>query len=172
MFREPVAFVGYPTTKENGSFLSHDGSILAINAKSKNKDGAWQFIRQQLTKDAQESNSGRGGGFPVMKSALEKQFEEAMTEEYYEDEEGNKKRSEKTTWGYEDFTVRIYAAKDYEVEAIRNLIENTDTLYQYDQKMMEIITEEANAFFEGQKSAKEVADIIQNRVQIYVNENR
>ena len=172
MFREPVAFVGYPTTKENGSFLSHDGSILAINAKSKNKDGAWQFIRQQLTKDAQESNSGRGGGFPVMKSALEKQFEEAMTEEYYEDEEGNKKRSEKTTWGYEDFTVRIYAAKDYEVEAIRNLIENTDTLYQYDQKMMEIITEEANAFFEGQKSAKEVADIIQNRIQVYVNENR
>ena len=58
------------------------------------------------------------------------------------------------------------------MEAIRNLIENTDTLYQYDQKMMEIITEEANAFFEGQKSAKEVADIIQNRIQVYVNENR
>ncbi len=172
MFREPITFVGYPTTKDNGSFLSHDGSILAMNAKSKNKDGVWQFIRQHLTKEAQESDTGRGGGFPVMESALEKQFEKAMKEEYYEDVDGSKKRSEKTTWGYDDFSVKIYAAKDYEIETIRNLIEGTDTLYQYDQKMMDIISEEANAYFEGQKNAKEVADIIQNRIQVYVNENR
>ncbi|HBA69772.1 MAG TPA: hypothetical protein DCZ40_10520, partial [Lachnospiraceae bacterium] len=173
MFGEPIAFCGYPTTKENGSFLSHDGSILGINARSKNKDGAWQFIRRQLTKEAQESNAGRGGfGFPVMKSALEKQFEEDMKEEYYEDVDGTKKRTEKTSWGYDDFSVRIFAAKDYEVETIRNLINSTDTRYQYDEKMMSIITEEANAFFEGQKTAKEVADIIQNRIQVYVNENR
>ncbi len=107
-----------------------------------------------------------------MKSALEKQFEAAMKEEYYEDVDGSKKRSEKTTWGYDDFSVKIYAAKDYEVETIRNLIESTDTLYQYDQKMMEIIAEEAEAYFAGQKNAKEVADIIQNRIQVYVNENR
>lgn len=173
MFGEPMAFIGYPTTKDNGSFLSHDGSIMAINAKSPYKDGAWQFIRQQLTKEAQEGNSSRGGfGFPVMKSALEKQLEEDMTEEYYEDMDGNKVRSEKTTWGYDNFSVKIYAAKDYEVEAVRSLIESVDTMYQYDEKMMGIITEEANAFFEGQKSAKEVADIIQNRIQVYVNENR
>ncbi len=173
MFGEPMAFIGYPTTKDNGSFISHDGSIMAINAKSNYKDGAWKFIRQQLTKDAQENNSSRGGfGFPVMKSALDKQFEEDMKEEYYEDADGNKVRSEKTTWGYDNFSVRIFAAKDYEVEAVRSLIESTDTMYQYDEKMMEIITEEANAFFEGQKSAKEVADIIQNRIQVYVNENR
>ncbi|GFH93105.1 hypothetical protein IMSAGC002_04380 [Lachnospiraceae bacterium] len=173
MFGEPMAFIGYPTTKENGSFISHDGSIMAINAKSQYKDGAWKFIRQQLTKEAQESNTDRGGfGFPVMKSALDKQFEEDMTEDYYEDENGNKVRSEKTTWGYDNFSVKIFAAKDYEVEAVRSLIESTDTMYQYDEKMMGIITEEANAFFEGQKSAKEVADIIQNRIQVYVNENR
>ena len=108
----------------------------------------------------------------MMKSALDKQFEEDMTEDYYEDENGNKVRSEKTTWGYDNFSVKIFAAKDYEVEAVRSLIESTDTMYQYDEKMMGIITEEANAFFEGQKSAKEVADIIQNRIQVYVNENR
>lgn len=172
MFREPTTFVGYPTTKDNGSFVTNDGALLAINAKSKNKDGAWQFIRQQWTKEKQEDGSERGGGFPVMKSALEKQFEAAMKEEYYEDVDGSKKRSEKTTWGYDDFSVKIYAAKDYEVETIRNLIESTDTLYQYDQKMIEIIAEEAETYFAGQKNAKEVADIIQNRIQVYVNENR
>lgn len=35
-----------------------------------------------------------------------------------------------------------------------------------------IITEEAAPYFAGQKNVNEVADIIQNRVQIYVNENR
>lgn len=173
MFGEPIAFCGYPTSGDNGSFLSNAGCIMAINAKSPNKEGAWQFIRSRLTKEGQESASGRGDfGFPVMKSALEKQFEKDMTEEYYEDVDGSKKRSEKTTWGYDNFSVRIYAAKDYEVETIRKLIENTDTMYQYDEKIMEIITEEADAYFEGQKSAKETADIIQNRIQVYVNENR
>ena len=36
----------------------------------------------------------------------------------------------------------------------------------------DIITEEAAAYFAGQKSAKEVAEIIQNRVQNYLDENR
>ena len=35
-----------------------------------------------------------------------------------------------------------------------------------------IITEEAEAFFKGQKSVADVANVIQSRVQVYVNENR
>ena len=45
-------------------------------------------------------------------------------------------------------------------------------VYSYDQELMNIISEESAAFFSGQKSAKDVAAIIQSRVQIYVNENR
>lgn len=173
MFGEPITFCGYPTNSDNGSFISNASSTMGINAKSPNKDGAWQFIRRSLTEEAQEGSSWGGDyGFPVMKSALDKKFEEDMTEEYYEDVDGTKKRSEKTSWGYDNFSVRIFAAKDYEVETIRELIASTDKMYQYDEKMMEIITEEANAYFEGQKTAKETADIIQNRIQVYVNENR
>jgi len=35
---------------------------------------------------------------------------------------------------------------------------------------MDIISEETQAFFSGQKSAQETADIVQNRVNIYINE--
>ena len=35
-----------------------------------------------------------------------------------------------------------------------------------------MITEEAEAFFKGQKTAKEVADIIQSRISMYVKENK
>ncbi|NLL77940.1 MAG: extracellular solute-binding protein [Clostridiales bacterium] len=173
MFGEPMAFVGYPTDKENGSFITGMGGTLGMSVKSKNKEGVWQFIRTGLSKEYQEKENRNGGnGFPIMKSALEKQFEEAMTEDYYEDADGNKVRQAKTSWGYDDFSIEIYAATKEQVEAVRSLIESVDSLYQYDRQISTIIDEEAAAFFEGQKTAKDVADIIQSRVQIYVNENR
>ena len=39
-------------------------------------------------------------------------------------------------------------------------------------EILNIILEDAEPYFEGQKSVDEVAGIIQNRVGIYINENR
>ena len=41
-----------------------------------------------------------------------------------------------------------------------------------DEEIMSMIEEEVEPFFAGKKSAKDVANIIQGRVKIYVNENR
>ena len=38
--------------------------------------------------------------------------------------------------------------------------------------VVKIIGEEAPAYYSGQKPLEDVAKIIQNRVQLYVNENR
>jgi hypothetical protein len=40
----------------------------------------------------------------------------------------------------------------------------------YDSDIMNIITEEASAYFAGDKSAEEVTKLIQNRVSIYLGE--
>lgn len=173
MFGEPITFAGFPTNKEVGSFVSTSGNFVGMSSKSKYKEGAWQFIRMSLTKEAQEDTGKAGSwGLPIMKSALEAEFKEDMTEEYYEDGDGNKVKQSKTSWGYDDFKMEIYAATEEQVAAVRELIESVDTLYQYNEQINNIITEETAAFFEGQKKAKEVVDIVQNRVQIYVNENR
>ena len=39
-------------------------------------------------------------------------------------------------------------------------------------EIMNIINEEAEAFYKGQKSVDEVASIIQSRVKIYIGENK
>ena len=44
--------------------------------------------------------------------------------------------------------------------------------YKTDEALFDIIQEEAAAYFTGQKSAQDVASIIQSRAQLYVNENR
>ena len=96
-----------------------------------------------------------------------------MTQEFYEDENGNQIEQTKTTWGYDDFQMEIYAATKEEVEAVRELLMSAQKLSgSVNEQMVNIITEETEAFFSGQKSAADTAAVIQNRIQIYVNENR
>jgi hypothetical protein len=51
-------------------------------------------------------------------------------------------------------------------------VESVDTPYYSDDDVLNIINEELGSFYTGQKSAKDTAAIIQNRVQLYVEENR
>lgn len=53
-FGEPYTFVGFPTGDGNGHFYSNGfNGCMAIPKASKNKDGAWEFIRSQLVESAQ-----------------------------------------------------------------------------------------------------------------------
>ena len=45
-------------------------------------------------------------------------------------------------------------------------------VYRTDSSLMDIVNEEAGAFFAGQKQASEVSALIQSRVQIYISESR
>ena len=113
-------------------------------------------------------------GFPIMRSALEKQFEEDMQAEYYEDVDGTKKEKPKATWtsGMSgEITVDVYAATQEQVDRVRQMIDAAG-VDQIDSQMLEIIMEEAQSYFDGQKSAEDVAALIQNRMQVYVNEKR
>jgi ABC-type glycerol-3-phosphate transport system substrate-binding protein len=170
MYGEPVTCIGYPTNSGTGSSISTGDVLLAMSSKSKYKDGAWEFIRKFLTSDYQ--NGSDMWSFPIMKSALDAKFKEAMTPEYYEDENGKQVEQVKGSWGYEDFNVDIYAAKQEDIDELNKVITSVDSSFEYNTEMYSIITEETAPFFAGQKTAKEVADIIQSRIQIYVNENR
>ena len=58
------------------------------------------------------------------------------------------------------------------VARVDAFLESLTQCYQYDSAMMNIILEEASAYFSGQKSAEEIANLIQSRVSIYVAESR
>ncbi len=80
-----------------------------------------------------------------------------------------------TASGFDDLTPLDYwnrAVTQEEVDQMMALIQSADTLYQYDREVMNIVQEEAKNFFEGTKSAAEIADIIQNRVSTYLSESR
>ena len=173
IFGKDISFKGAPVDDGNGVIVSGSGSLLAISSKSKNKDVAWEFIKQfYIPEDSEERNfSSYAFGFPIIQSELDKQLEDAKTPDTYTDENGNEQVSE-NVWTIGDVEVKVGVASDDDIKAIKDIINSIDGRNTYDIKIGEMITEEAEAFFKGQKTAKEVADIIQSRISMYVKENK
>ena len=60
----------------------------------------------------------------------------------------------------------------YKRQGLRSLIDATGRAVAYDQNIMNIINEEIQTFMNGTKTAEQTASLIQDRVSLYVNEQR
>lgn len=168
LFDGEAKYIGYPTDSGSGIAISPASSI-AMSSRSKHKDGVFEFIEYLLSEDNQSDNSIYRFGIPIKISAFDKVNAEAMVP-WHVDEDGNEIPSQ---WGYDSVVFEMYASKNADfLDTYIDLIKKADRLHSYDEQMIMIIQEETESFFAGQKSAADAAAIIQNRVQIYVNENR
>ncbi len=168
---ENVSFVGFPTDGDNGSILRSGNVTYALSAKSKNLDGAWDFVRYYLTKDYQDQVQVQEYNLPVMRSSFEDNVNKATEKPYYLDENGNKVEYDETYYINGEEIVLPQMTKE-QADKIVSFIESIHRSGYYNEAINNIINEEAGAYFAGQKSAKDVAAVIQSRVQVYVNENR
>ena len=69
-------------------------------------------------------------------------------------------------------TIRVEPFTQEEIDQITQFVCSVDKVRYSNDAILNIIKEEAAGFFEGQKSAADVAAVIQSRAQIYVDENR
>jgi len=58
-----------------------------------------------------------------------------------------------------------------DIQALMKILDGLSFSVNGEQDVLNIIQEEAEAFFAGQKSAADVCDIIQSRVSVYLKEN-
>lgn len=165
-FGEPVTMIGIPSDNGNGSMFQINTS-LAIMAKAKNPDGAWEFIKTLLTDEVQENI----GELPIKLSALDKLAEKAKERPYWENEKGEKEYYDEQVWiGEQQFVITPNTDEDN--QRMMDFIKSVNTVYEYDADLLKIIDEEVQAYFSGQKSVDEVTDIIQNRASTYISESR
>lgn len=164
---EPVSFVGYPSVDGNGSGIVFN-SVYAISAKTKNKEAAWEFIRVNLTEEAQDSVYN----LPLRKSSLEKMAEQATKKKTYLDENGKEVE-------YDDYyymngvEILLEPFTREEVNEILEFIGSANKRSSYmSEDISNIITEEAAPFYNNQKSAADVANIIQSRISIMMAEKQ
>lgn len=173
MYKDGMTFIGYPDADKEGSYFSFY-SNMGIYSKSDVKDGAWEFIRTFMTKEYQgkQVSSGNTWNTPTRKDALELRNKIAMATKKFKDEYGNEHEPTDSSWGWDDFEVKVKPSTQEEVDMYMDLIDNTKKVGGWNQAIFDIIIEESKAYFSGDKSVDEAADIIQNRVKTYVNENR
>ncbi len=166
-FGEEVSYIGFPTESGMGAYVQA-GDCYAISSRSANIDGAWEFLRYYLTDEYQ---SELNWGMPIQKKYFMEDAQEATQRPYYLDENGEKVEYDDTYYiNGED--IKLDPMNQEEVDAVVNYIFSINKCYYGNTDITNIINEEMPSFFNGQKSAQEVAKVIQSRAQIYVDERR
>ncbi len=117
-----------------------------------------------LTEDNTQLEAYGAGGFPVYRPALETKLENAGNEEAWSAGYGSR---EDSTWVEMVYTTPT----EEDVALIRALIDSLDRVRSYDATVLEIVLEEAEAYFSGDKDLDTTVSIITSRVQVYVDEN-
>lgn len=167
LFDGNMGLYGYPSNSGNGlSIIAND--YYAISSKSPHKDEAWEILAEVIIKGKKDYYNG----FPILKSAYNDMIEEAMRTETYVDENGNTQKSAKGVWSTGDMSLEYYGASQELVDAISAIVNKASGESEVDEQVLTIITEEMEPFFAGQKSAEDVAKIIQSRVKLYLAETR
>ena len=100
----------------------------------------------------------------------------AMTVEYQKDSEGNvllDAQGEKipvarySIWNQDTGESEdVYAMTEEQVQQVRDLISTTSKVADYNSSIFGIVNEQVSAYFQGQKSAQDVASSIQSKANI------
>lgn len=180
IFQGAVRYVGYPTADGSGGHIlvgaEQDYGILS---RSDHKEGAWKFLESVLT--------GKNGrfqtGFPSNRSELALEMKKALNSGYVLDEDGDPVLDENgepvantSFGGYFDMnTGQMYTYRPPtrdEIDIVLTVLDGVRLAPEENSEIMNMIREESAAYFAGQKTVDDVAAGIQNRVSLYVDENR
>lgn len=154
--------IGFPTANGNGAKLSLY-NLAGITKNCGDTAMAWEFLRQIYLPSTENYYSDYDYNGSILTSEFDKYFETVASSKEFDG----------SSWGWGQFEVELHAPTQAEVDQTRDLILNTTAVDGgVSTNIMNIITEEADAYFTGQKDARSVAAIIQSRVDIYLSETQ
>ncbi|SEM55511.1 ABC transporter substrate-binding protein [Paenibacillus sp. OV219] len=132
---------------------------IAMNANSEVKRDAWEFMKFLLSEEMQSYPKYAGAsGFSMNKAVNEKAIEDVKAN-------GIDKNVAAKGGG------AVIKITDENLDALRDMLSEASLRNMgYETTVQKIIAEEVKAFFAGQKSADDVAKLIQNRITTYLNE--
>ncbi len=184
--------IGYPAPEgERGLLLYGIGGSYSISADSKVKDGAWEFIRKLITTTYTAHIEYDGKGFPTEASAQENYFAYLQDKKtYYRmgngltawhkqgdpktyfSKEQDTELEEGERWYYMHYTLPycyLIPIKE-ELSVMEEMLKTAVIPQSYDSVIMDLVKEEALIYFQGGQSAEHTAELIENRVQLYLDE--
>ena len=161
-FGGKASFIGYPVEDGSvGSCFRSDNRKLAMSSACRNKDAAWDFIRQILL-PRYTADSELPFGIPINRAdyALLKKGSAGSAGEY------------EVQLFYHGPAVKLPRISEEEYRRFEDFFNSIEKIDLCDDKVYNIVYELCGPYFTGDKTLDETVDLIQNRVQLYVNENR
>lgn len=168
IFQNEEVYIGFPVQNGGSGHLVY-GRSIAVNQACRHQDGARDFLEFLLSEEyqmqfAEKAASGtsisRPDGFPIRKEALE-QFFNYLREE--------KDESEGLS-AFGDFEYQDIPLSDKQIDRLREVFFTARPASLRAGNLMPVMEKEIGDYISGDKSAEQVLDIIQNRVQLYLNE--
>jgi multiple sugar transport system substrate-binding protein len=129
---------------------------FAINSRSKNKELAWEFIKFLLSEDMQLSTSLSASALPLNNSARSQKAELVFSGAFMG-------RASPL-----DANQRV--ALERYTAAVETLSDKINGFVVRDTMIDDMISAEVQYFFNGSRTAAEVARVLQNKVDLYLNE--
>ncbi|MCM1149723.1 MAG: hypothetical protein NC319_06525 [Butyricicoccus sp.] len=141
-------FAGFPDGLGNGSLF--DVQLrLGITAGAAEKDGAWEFIKFACGETGQ---GARVNGFPANAASLERELNSVISD------------------GSGGLMGSGYPFTEADAQKFRELVNGAVMVSGADTVLEQMITEGAAAYFAGEKSAREAAELIQAKAGLYMAE--
>lgn len=174
---EGSTYIGYPTNHGVGSYMSLDEGY-AMTVKCRDKEAGWEFLRSFLNDDVQRNS---WNGIPMSVKVYQEKLEKAMTPQYQTDAKGEYVLDENGERipisiggvGMADGSVReVYNMTQEQADKLWEAVSTCEKIMDNDTTIYDIVYEQAQAYYSGQKTAEEVARLIDSKVTIYINEQR
>ena len=151
-----AVFVGYPVGDgSTGSYFRPTGIKLSMSSTCRDKASAWEYIRRTLLP---RPNNYLFEAIPINRAVYERERKEA-------------RQGVGTFIGGETIDFGALTKKDcYRIETLYNSTTRSSLLM--DKDVLDLVVSTAGPYFAGDKSLNETAQLIQNRVTLYVNEQK
>ncbi len=146
-----------PSNSGNNGVMINAIHKYAVNNNSENKKLAWKFIKFMLSDEIQ--TSPKLYWFPVNNTSFNKKLEKDQKQLTDECKEFNEISIEKNNELLENYTFQL-----------KEFVSSITTCRDANPEILEIVNEYVKMYFSEEKTAEQAAQIIQNKVSIYLNE--
>ncbi len=178
LWGERAAFPGYPTADgSSGSFFYPAGTILAMSSACQNKEAAWDYIRTLVTPRVIGGKMPNGKlSIPINRSNYEKNMLKDL------------EQVELNYGLFGDFAFQMYALKHFkygerevfltrllteeDIQRVNDLVEHTTQLYWPEDELSDIVWDTLGSYFAGDRTLDDTIGLLQNRVGLYLNEQK
>ena len=156
LFGGRAAFIGYPVEDDSvGSSFSTSFPRLAIATRCRNKEAAWEFIRQQLLPD---SKSKKSDMIPINRQEFSMWCNELIDVVH--------------PYTIAGHLIELHQTTEEEINRFLRFYNRIEKINFWDTQVYEIVEDATGPYFAGDRTLDDTITLIQNRVGLYLNEQK